>query len=75
MHTLECSSLFSVVILASYSLFSYISHDLFIDTDENECINGQSTCSIFADCINLPGTYGCQCKDGYMGDGYHCTLG
>ena len=43
---------------------------LFIDIDE--CENGQDNCSVHAVCHNTPGSYECDCKDGFIGDGIVC---
>ena len=43
---------------------------LFIDIDE--CENGQDNCSVHAVCHNTPGSYDCDCKDGFIGDGIVC---
>nr|XP_040583540.1 nidogen-like [Lepeophtheirus salmonis] len=43
--------------------------------DINECLReGMSNCSPFAECINDPGSYGCLCKSGYLGNGELCFL-
>ncbi|KAM9316125.1 uncharacterized protein PAF06_007093 [Gastrophryne carolinensis] len=42
------------------------------ETDVNECTNGQSRCSSNANCTNTPGSYICNCKAGYYGDGFTC---
>nr|GME07460.1 putative wall-associated receptor kinase-like 16 [Ipomoea batatas] len=36
--------------------------------DIDECANGQNTCSKNATCLNTPGSYSCQCKEGYNED-------
>lgn len=41
--------------------------------DINECQRGQHTCDINALCINEVGTYRCQCKTAYVGDGRTCN--
>ena len=31
------------------------------------------TCGDNAECLNTEGTYSCQCKSGFAGDGYNCA--
>ena len=38
-------------------------------TDIDECDKDPSVCHKNADCTNEPGTYSCECKDGFVGDG------
>lgn len=41
--------------------------------DINECSDGKlNRCHLQAKCINLPGSYKCQCKRGYLGNGFEC---
>ncbi|KAK9507916.1 hypothetical protein O3M35_007676 [Rhynocoris fuscipes] len=40
--------------------------------DINECIDGTNACHPDALCVNEIGSYNCQCKPGYVGDGKHC---
>ncbi|CAD5214838.1 unnamed protein product [Bursaphelenchus okinawaensis] len=41
--------------------------------DVNECINEDTNrCNVNGLCINIPGSYICQCQNGYKGDGYDC---
>ena len=43
--------------------------------DVDECVNEEEnkhTCSYHADCINTPGSYKCQCHEGFTGDGKTC---
>ena len=40
------------------------------ETDWNECTMGIHTCHGFAMCINVPGSFECECEPGYSGDGY-----
>ena len=37
----------------------------------NKCLN--VTCGENAECLNTEGTYSCQCKSGFAGDGYNCA--
>ncbi|EAL39252.3 AGAP010021-PA, partial [Anopheles gambiae str. PEST] len=38
--------------------------------DINECLDPQA-CGLNAECVNLPGNYTCQCREGYYGDPYN----
>ena len=37
--------------------------------DIDECSTGMNDCNWNADCINIPGSYECQCHAGYTGFG------
>lgn len=37
----------------------------FVFLDDNECIRVPSPCRGNAQCVNSPGTFECQCPDGY----------
>ena len=39
--------------------------------DYNECVT--QPCDSNADCTNTVGSYSCQCRSGYTGDGNTCT--
>nr|XP_054765690.1 mucin-4-like [Lytechinus pictus] len=41
-------------------------------TDLNECATGSHECDIDAWCINTVGSYRCECRDGFEGDGIAC---
>lgn len=43
--------------------------------DIDECAAKLHNCDPNAQCINTPGSYSCQCKSGYSGDGFTCQLG
>ena len=47
--------------------------NIFPFTDTNECHLNQHNCSVNANCINMPGSFKCECKNGYTGDGYACN--
>ena len=49
----------------------YVTFYLFF-SDIDECL-AETDCSPLADCINLPGTYRCQCQIGYVGNGVMCN--
>ena len=40
--------------------------------DKNECVLRTHTCSVDGYCVNTDGSYGCECKDGFDGDGFIC---
>jgi len=42
------------------------------DRDVNECSEGQNMCHKYADCTNTEGSYQCNCKMGYSGNGHTC---
>lgn len=43
--------------------------------DINECASGAANCDdpLRARCINEPGSFSCECRDGWTGDGETCT--
>lgn len=45
----------------------------FLAADVDECATGNHRCSSNALCVNHDGSYGCQCRPGYTGDGFSCT--
>jgi hypothetical protein len=44
----------------------------FCSVDINECEDENSGCDTEADCINIEGSFRCQCKPGFIGDGEVC---
>ena len=46
----------------------------YYNLDINECNNDTlNNCDINATCSDTNGSYYCQCKDGFTGDGVNCT--
>lgn len=41
-------------------------------TDINECVDGTNFCHADAICVNEIGSYYCQCKPGFTGNGKYC---
>ena len=41
----------------------------FICADLDECQIGSFTCHARASCVNIPGSYSCRCRPGYVGNG------
>ena len=52
-------------------------HDFHISCsglDVDECANNEANnCHVNAFCTNYDGSYNCECKQGYTGDGLRCT--
>ena len=44
----------------------------FLQSDVDECKNGEHKCDVNANCFNVKGHYECLCKEGYKGDGLSC---
>jgi hypothetical protein len=46
-----------------------------VRTDTDECMNSdvERSCDLQATCTNTPGSFTCQCKEGFTGDGFQCT--
>ncbi|KAJ8046213.1 Nephronectin [Holothuria leucospilota] len=42
--------------------------------DVDECAEGTDDCSMNSDCVNDEGSYHCECKEGYHGNGDVCVL-
>mgnify|MGYP002259940472 CR=1 FL=1 len=40
--------------------------------DINECATEEQSCSADAVCNNTEGSYDCECKPGFSGDGWTC---
>ena len=40
----------------------------------NECQQGLDNCDLSADCINTEGSFDCQCREGFVGDGRECVV-
>lgn len=43
-----------------------------ICTDTNECALGLASCAQDAECKNTEGSFRCECKEGFNGDGEFC---
>ena len=46
---------------------------LLIITDVNECIAGNHTCDVNAECGNTEGSFNCTCQSSYFGNGFNCS--
>ena len=43
--------------------------------DIDECSDSSIKCDINAECVNTPGSFSCNCKSGFYGDGFFCVAG
>ncbi len=50
-----------------------ITPNFFFLIDVNECTLGAHSCDANADCNNTAGSYSCQCRTGYSGNGKACA--
>ena len=55
----------------AYFLAAQVIYDLCLDI--NECAIKTDNCSLHAICNNTEGSFNCNCKDGFTGDGINCT--
>ena len=49
--------------------------NLLICADLDECQIGSFTCHARASCVNIPGSYSCRCRPGYVGNGKTACAG
>lgn len=47
--------------------------DRFNCAELDECSTGTHDCDVNAECVNTEGSYKCQCREGYKGNGYQCS--
>ena len=50
-----------------------ISYNLFLIADINECDEGTADCVNGAECINVNGSFTCQCRVGFQKTADNCT--
>ena len=53
--------------MVEYSTVEF--NSIYTCVDDDECARASTKCHHFADCTNNDGSYKCDCKDGYKGDG------
>lgn len=40
--------------------------------DVDECEIGAHNCDMHASCVNVPGSFKCSCREGWVGNGIKC---
>lgn len=41
-------------------------------SDVDECEIGAHNCDMHASCLNVPGSFKCSCREGWVGNGIKC---
>ena len=69
---IHCYSCFRCVCEQGFDYFYDSSSSAAICLDLNECDLGRDLCDVNAICLNNEGSYSCQCKRGFTGNGHYC---
>ena len=65
--------MYSFVLILKLSFLKYLYVLIYIYIiDVNECLVNNGGCSVNAFCTNTEGSFTCQCKNGFLGDGLSC---
>ena len=70
--TAEKESTVLVGLFGLLNIFIFLLIDYNYTPDINECME-DNMCSTDADCVNTPGTFECNCRLGFAGDGFICS--
>lgn len=59
------------VLLSRFLFHSMCNIVICFSPDINECLSANSSelCGEFSNCVNTPGSYDCECQQGYTGNG------
>ena len=68
-----CTSKIIIVMDQSKSFEVLITCFCSASTDVDECIQGEHTCHVNANCTDTDGSFNCTCREGYEGNGFNCT--
>ena len=58
---------------STQSTLNQLPQSCYYFTAIDECSEGSHTCDKNANCTNIDGSFECQCKIGFSGDGHTCT--
>lgn len=53
-------------------LVCYLLHVNYGLSDVDECEIGAHNCDMHASCLNVPGSFKCSCREGWIGNGIKC---
>ena len=72
-----CLLLFTFRVNSKLTVTRFISEAFSVNpypscVDIDECVTGTHNCNESANCTNTNGSFTCQCKEGYTGDGVDC---
>ena len=51
---------------------TYATSEYTVHLDIDECVSGNNSCHDYANCTNTIGSYTCECKEGFTGNGVEC---
>jgi hypothetical protein len=52
--------------------YTYANSEYTVHLDIGECVSGSNNCHDYANCTNTVGSYTCECKEGFTGNGVDC---
>ena len=68
---LQTSAVIITCAFEDYFLILFLSYLIFADLEE--CSTNTHNCDVNADCMNTVGSYSCNCRAGYTGNGQACN--
>ncbi len=65
----SCFHIFYLIMILTKLIVPFLS---FHDSDINECEESFHNCNVNAECVNLEGSFACECDNGFEGNGIIC---